>query len=405
MSSTSDRSHEGSAIRLSRRRVGDLLGWRRLLLLAFGLIGPLFCLEASLRVIGPFLPGSYVLGRILVEDPLYGSFHPRSESGAWRQPEFASRLDFSAQGLRGPEIPYAKPEGEFRILVLGDSFCDAIEVPVGNRFTELLQSALDQRVGAGRVRVINAGVVGWSNSQELVYFEQEGVRFQPDLVLLAVYPHNDVVDNVTENEAAERTRGQPYFSMRHGQSLEQLPITPTSISLRTRIDRLARTWLWSQSWLQSAVLEHLRPDVARASELGTVYAVRPDPGVDYAWQVTDAIYARLNDRAAAYGARFQLVHIPSRFQIYEADWRRLLETRNEDPSRWDSQAPGSRLLASARQSGIPLLDLQPLLQDEARTAGERLYFRLDSHWTAAGHRVVARALFDHLMESGLLPAR
>jgi len=47
-----------------------------------------------------------------------------------------------------------------------------------------------------------------------------------------------------------------------------------------------------------------------------------------------------------------------------------------------------------------VFDLQPAFQEHARR--EPLHFRWDGHWTAAGHRVAARALCDGLVRRGIL---
>lgn len=45
------------------------------------------------------------------------------------------------------------------------------------------------------VEIINSGVGGFSNAEELVFFENEGIKFDPDIVILGFY-ENDLNDNV-----------------------------------------------------------------------------------------------------------------------------------------------------------------------------------------------------------------
>src|SRR5262249_31296523 len=62
-------------------------------------------------------------------------------------------------------------------------------VEQGACFTERLEAALPD------TDVINAGVPGYSTAQEMLFYEQEGQRYRPDLVLLVVVP-NDLTDNL-----------------------------------------------------------------------------------------------------------------------------------------------------------------------------------------------------------------
>lgn len=98
-------------------------------------------------------------------------------------------VTFNERGLRDrPLLP--KDEGEFRILTLGDSIVYGWGVPQDQIFTVRLEQLLQSRLGRN-VRVINSGVGGYNTVQELRYFKQEGITFQPDLVVL-VYVENDI---------------------------------------------------------------------------------------------------------------------------------------------------------------------------------------------------------------------
>ena len=50
---------------------------------------------------------------------------------------------------------------------------------------------------------------------------------------------------------------------------------------------------------------------------------------------------------------------------------------------------------------IRYLDLTPRFMERA-LKGEQLYFRIDGHWNAAGHRLAARTVYDYLVNNRLL---
>jgi hypothetical protein len=94
----------------------------------------------------------------------------------------------NAYGFRGPEWAVPKPPGTFRVMVLGDSLSFGNLVAYEDTFAARLQDALRaQRPGA---EVILAAAGGWDTAQELAFLEEEGLRYEPDVVVLGFF-HND----------------------------------------------------------------------------------------------------------------------------------------------------------------------------------------------------------------------
>lgn len=104
------------------------------------------------------------------------------------------RFQINAQGMRGSrDYPYSKPENTQRILSLGDSFTIGYEVAFENCFSSIVERTLNEH--GVEVEVLNAGVSGFSNAEELLYLERELLKYDPDLVLVSFYS-NDLKDNI-----------------------------------------------------------------------------------------------------------------------------------------------------------------------------------------------------------------
>src|SRR5262245_35814321 len=71
--------------------------------------------------------------------------------------EYDGILRTNSRGMVGPEVPGSKPSGEFRVVVLGDSYAVGGQVPYEQTFPAVLEQDLRQ-AGHTNVRVINAGV-------------------------------------------------------------------------------------------------------------------------------------------------------------------------------------------------------------------------------------------------------
>jgi lysophospholipase L1-like esterase len=88
------------------------------------------------------------------------------------------------QGLREDhEIPFQKDPAQLRILCLGDSCTFGYLLSHDQTYVEMLESRLQERCSAP-VECINAGVPGYTSFQGLQYLRTEGLRYQPDLVIL-----------------------------------------------------------------------------------------------------------------------------------------------------------------------------------------------------------------------------
>ena len=114
-------------------------------------------------------------------------FRHTSVDGSW---EFVT----NGKGLRDSrEFPYGKPSGMLRVLALGDSHTQGYEVRQHATYAAVLERYLAAR--GLRAEVLNAGVSGFSTAEALAYLENEGYRYQPDVVVLGFYA-NDFEDNL-----------------------------------------------------------------------------------------------------------------------------------------------------------------------------------------------------------------
>jgi hypothetical protein len=91
------------------------------------------------------------------------------------------------------DVPHVipKPPGVLRVVVLGDSVPNDPTIPFRRRFPRQLEALLAQKAPAGqKIEVVNVSCEGYNTLQEVRLLENVGLRYEPDLVVLA-YVLND----------------------------------------------------------------------------------------------------------------------------------------------------------------------------------------------------------------------
>ena len=94
-------------------------------------------------------------------------------------------------GFHDEEYPLEKPNNAKRILILGDSYIEALQVPIEKTFAKLLQTNLNLRIDEFEVQTINTGRSGRGVLEYYLTLRAVGWDFQPDLVNRMVRPGRD----------------------------------------------------------------------------------------------------------------------------------------------------------------------------------------------------------------------
>ena len=390
-----------------RQRLAPLL-----LVLASTLL-TLLVFEAAVRVLRRGEGGGKEGGEILNYtgyDPILGWSKTPGARAVYRRREYTVEVAINRHGLRDPERGYDAPPGTARILALGDSFVEGYTVALPQTTTQVLEASLN---GAGcPAEVINGGTAGYSNDQELLFYETEGHRYAPRVVVLFFY-YNDVVYNDRQEFFGAP---KPVFEMGAGRlCVHRLPVKEPSLPRTSepaaeegeRSGSALVDWVRERLWYGAPEAHDLlarvglwrpMPRVPTRLEL-RVYERRRVEEVEDAWAKTAAILAATDREARSRGAHLLVVHVPSRLEIDDRTWRLSRRLYGWDEAGWDRGRVAQRLKAIGAQAGIPVLDLTEPLRRASKGWGGEPYFTYDGHWTVRGHRVAAgevqRFLTDH----------
>lgn len=346
--------------------------WVGRALLAFLAAGlPLWILETTLR---PFtnLPGEQTSGLYVRDAELGWRLNPGVED----RDIGGQRVRINAKGLRGAEVAYEKPAGIERILFLGDSVTYGWQLDEVDTFPRQVEERLEGQGGLA-IESINAGVSGYSPWQEDLYLRREGVRYDPDVVVVC-FVLNDAVEK--------------FGLLRFGGSSEGFQLHLSALSSFEKI--AARSALLTRGRTIAARLRYGRNVQAGAEELerlGVVHLVlQPHhPQVEMAWEITLANLGAMFDFCRERKIPLALVIFPFAFQF-------------DDPG--SMSAPQQRLADFGRERGVPVLDLLPPLVETLRreSVSSGHLFRDNKHLNPRGSREVAGLIADFLRDRELV---
>lgn len=255
-----------------------------------------------------------------VTDVWRGDFHVRGNipNARYRHKSIDGNWLFmiNRNGFRDTrDFDYEKPEGVTRILVLGDSFTIGYEVEQDETYSAILERYLTKQ--GHNVEVLNAGMSGSSTAEELVFFEQEGIRYDPDLVVVGFY-WNDLDDNLKAN----------LYRIEDGSltvnSKEYIP----AIRIRNRLNSIPLYgWLSQRSffhnYLNNVATEYFKKAMLKEN-LAALEAETGRPRGDveeYRIELGRALVERITQVAHERGTRVLLLDIASWDLVASFPWR------------------------------------------------------------------------------------
>jgi hypothetical protein len=276
-------------------------------------------------------------------------------------------------------------EASTTILLLGDSFMEALQVEYEQSFAGLLETSLPARIGRP-VAVRDAGVAGWDPPQYYLLERQLLARDTFDLVLVSLYRTVEVRPDRIPPRAP---------TIRHHLRFPQRPtwrefVDAVLYPINDLLKYHSHLFVLLKSRIQTLRMRTglTEADVPRRvllSEAGSP-----------AWTVTAGICRDIAALAQAHGARAIFMLVPAPYQVDTAtlsQYKRGFALGAVDPDQ-----PNRLLGAALRAEGLTLVDPLPAFR-AASAAGTRLYGKLDPHLTPAGHQ-----LLEHFVEPVLVSA-
>jgi hypothetical protein len=304
-------------------------------------------------------------------DPHTGIAPRPGAEGWWHTSEYDVFVHINSQGLRDREHPLQKPPNTFRIAVLGDSYTEALQVPMEKDYSSVLERELTgcPSLQGQTVEVMNFGVNTFTTAQELLRLREKVWSYSPDVVILAFDTGNNVYKN---SRTLQQDPSRPYFVEKDGRlvlddSFAHVP----GARARWRWNHLS-SWLIKHSRLLQVIaagtnyLRYGNIDGLIPTGMGlspALYRDPDDPAWQDAWRVSQDLVAEMHREVSAQGSKFLLLTLSSSIQVDPdpAERQKLMNRVGIS----DLFYPDHRIQQFAASQGIPVLNLAPYLQKYA----------------------------------------
>lgn len=379
------------------------------LMMGMGLFVACLILEAGLRIAGFVYGGSFFEG-----DRVRG-WGLRPGAHGWGGGEAKQYIRINSDGFHDREHTVQKPPATLRIAVLGDSYVEAMNVPLERAFPAVLERRLSHCVASSkRIEVLNFGVSGYGTAQELLTLRERVWKYNPDIILLAFYTGNDFFDNYRPLNLFD-TDQAPYF-VYDGQRLvvdnsfrDSWKFSTAYIwffNVRGTLRNRSRLLEWMAKLLDDRKRNVTMTKAShKTDELGVrdledmIYSPPKDEGMKEAWRVTEQLLLLMRDEIRSLGAEFWVTTLANRSQV-NPDFRKrqaFMERLGIDTLFY----PDQRLRTFAQQAGISTITLAPSMSAYAEAhhvflnGGHRIPLG-EGHWNEDGHELAGRLIASEL---------
>ena len=335
------------------------------LLVTFSLVFPVTLLELGVR---PYCTFVHKDTSIYQKDKELG-WKLRPAAKAFHD----ATIQINSQGLRSPERGYTKPSGIKRILFLGDSITYGLRLEYNDTYPYLSETILKEK-NRLPAECINAGIPGYSTWQEYLFWLKEGVKYQPDIVVLS-FCLNDVLNT--------------YTGIRFGDYGQDDPVPYIEDNwMDSLLKRSAIIYMGKHYYYKIRYGKNMRENAIYREGLdaASLYEKANTPEIQHAWELTHTYIKKIAEETKQRNARFLFVIFPYNISL---------------PGQGIQPWMPKTLLEFSAQNNIPVLDMLPVFQKDMDTMKNHeltRYFRDACHPTAYGSHLAAQAIADEIIQ-------
>jgi hypothetical protein len=313
-------------------------------------------------------------------------------------------VQFNSLGFRDVEHTFEKPQGTKRIILVGDSFSEAIQVNLEETFWWRLQRLLNSGT-SGRWEVINLGVGDFGTAQELITLTEVGLAYSPDIILVQIFPLNDICNNNILLAGLCKSDNDPYrpYFVPDGSNLILTWNDPLRHQFRQHsmvFGLVERSFLRLTRVIQLSTPgeRHRNNFVDQGFSMDPLLLTFADdteqgPAVSYGWEITELLLERIDGIARQEKICWLPVVIPFEARV-RGSWDRFVA--NQGNMRLSDDYPETRLGTLFERLHVPCVFLKSTFEQNPK-----IFFpSRGGHLNPQAHELAAQEIYAHLLKTG-----
>ena len=314
-----------------------------------------------------------------------------NQTGNYRlRSEINAQFKINQSGWNSGFEEYKVPKDEQKlVVVVGDSYVEALQVDASESFSELLHESLDKRFDG----VYRFGISGAPLSQYFFMLQELVPQYKPSLVIVNLV-HNDFAESLVQGSG---TYGASFarvnFNEDGSAQLTKPALYQPSATAWIKKSAIFR-YLWVRQQIRPQKIKQLwnllfqkrSPEVEHVANVDMsdlTDAIRIEKVIDYVFSE----FAELRQR---YGVDFLLVLDGNRAAIVDSI---------ESGDRYTNRLDWLHVLVEkiAGENALPLVDLTNMFREDYKIHRRRFSFENDGHWNRYAHGLVAEELAKEIL--------
>ena len=346
---------------------------------------------------------------IVVRDPAVGRrLQTNIDLTLWNaESQRHVQIRTNSYGFRGEEPIVPKTEDIQRVVVLGDSFVNAIQVEECETMCHLLAERLNENEPTSlRWEVLNFGVSGSATADQHLRYLNTIRDLSPDIVITCFSMATDPADNHPTLSSLPMV----HYDLNERGELEIVPESTLNACAANLLNQHSQLYAWQKKKI-NRLLHRFKPEKIAINQKDRIFITPLSDAFEYSWTLTEAILKQFRHDVVEDGVEFHVVTIPSGREVYEDQFEELVSLGlNNDPDmKFDREQPLRRLVEICESNDISILAMEGGFYQEAsdqnRNEHDELFYKRKGHLSVAGNRLAAELIADYLHQDRIPPHR
>lgn len=345
--------------------------------------------EVTLRI---FFPQK--LYTFQFDDKLIYKLTPNVDTVHYYKAEFNAKFTTNSKGIVGEEeYLYEKENEKYRIIMLGDSFIEARQVENNEKASWLLENNLRKK--RFNVDVINMGVSGYGTDQEVYYLISEGLKYNPNLVILNIFVGNDISETAKDD----------VYKLENDSLVKNKVKIATYRKVWASIRRHSHVAsFFSENFLKPLIFKKTK-NKEGLKEIPIRFLNNLDNSSDSnyeknALEKVGLLIKKMKNTLELNNIKLLVVIIPEKEQlsneIFQAHYN-ITDLSTINIIKYQSM-----LINILNAEKIECIDLLPILSNEQNNT---FYFEEDSHFNIKGNKKLAETIQEWILESNIINSK